>query len=216
MINSPTGPYALMPPGSMIMFCGATAPPGFLLAQGQSLLRADYPALFGVLGTTYGSVDGTHFTLPDMQERFPLGKGGVHALGVVAGGASHSHTVSALTLAGGVSISLGSVTVSSHVHGSSTMIGALDDDSTHFYLVQRGSSSGTFVSTVIQTAAGFSGGPSTRGTGIAIFGNTDATTPTIGGSAVTPSQGAGAVLGSTDVTLSPIDPCQTVNYIVKF
>lgn len=34
--------------------------------KGQSLLRADYPELFGVFGTTYGSVDINHFNIPDM------------------------------------------------------------------------------------------------------------------------------------------------------
>lgn len=64
-----------VPAGGMVTFAGTTAPSGWLLCQGQSLLRADYPRLFGAIGTTYGSVDGTHFTLPDLQGRAVYGAG---------------------------------------------------------------------------------------------------------------------------------------------
>ena len=35
-----------------------------LLCDGRSLLRTDYPTLFAAIGTKFGAVDGTHFTLP--------------------------------------------------------------------------------------------------------------------------------------------------------
>ena len=41
-----------------------SAPTGWLACNGASLLRASYPALFTAIGTTFGAVDGTHFTLP--------------------------------------------------------------------------------------------------------------------------------------------------------
>jgi microcystin-dependent protein len=53
--------------GELLDWPSVTPPTGWLACQGQSLLRATYPALFTVLGTTYGSVDGTHFTLPNLQ-----------------------------------------------------------------------------------------------------------------------------------------------------
>lgn len=46
-----------------------TAPAGWLLRDGSSLLRTDYPDLFAVIGTTYGAADGTHFSLPDERGR---------------------------------------------------------------------------------------------------------------------------------------------------
>lgn len=64
---------SLTPIGSVVMYGGGAAPAGWLLCHGQSLLRADYPDLFGVIGTAYGSVDATHFTLPDMRLKFPRG-----------------------------------------------------------------------------------------------------------------------------------------------
>lgn len=48
---------------------------GWLLADGRSVLRTDYPDLFALIGTTFGAADGTHFTLPDYRGRGIVGKG---------------------------------------------------------------------------------------------------------------------------------------------
>ena len=74
-----------------------------MICDGASLLRADYVDLFGIIGTTYGSADGTHFNLPDLRGRVPVGKGthaDVDALGDSDGMATvadrrpkHKHTV---------------------------------------------------------------------------------------------------------------------------
>ncbi len=42
----------------------AAAPAGYLEEDGTSYLRATYAGLFQEIGTTFGSVDGTHFTVP--------------------------------------------------------------------------------------------------------------------------------------------------------
>jgi microcystin-dependent protein len=60
-------------PGEVRMFAGAAAPAGWLLCDGSSVLRATYPRLFAAIGTTYGSVDGTHFTLPTFANKFARG-----------------------------------------------------------------------------------------------------------------------------------------------
>jgi len=59
--STPTPPT---PAGATMGYAGTGAPTGYLLQNGASLLRADYPDLFAAIGTTYGSVDATHFTLP--------------------------------------------------------------------------------------------------------------------------------------------------------
>jgi microcystin-dependent protein len=91
-------PYtSIMPTGVILPFAGATAPTGFLLCQGQSLLRGDYAALFSVIGTTYGTADATHFNVPDLRGRIPCGlEGGsgrvptsYNTLGAAGGEASH-------------------------------------------------------------------------------------------------------------------------------
>lgn len=47
--------------------------PGWLYCNGQSVLRATFPALFNAIGTRYGAADGTHFNVPDMRGRFARG-----------------------------------------------------------------------------------------------------------------------------------------------
>lgn len=59
----------LCPIGAVISFAGSAAPTGWLLCYGQSLLRTDYPELFSAIGVTWGAVDGTHFSLPDLRSR---------------------------------------------------------------------------------------------------------------------------------------------------
>ncbi len=49
-------------------------------------MRASYPDLFALIGTTYGAVDGTHFTLPDTRSKVTAGVNGAdaeYALGAV-------------------------------------------------------------------------------------------------------------------------------------
>lgn len=80
--------------GKIVMFAGASAPAGWVLCDGSSLLRAGtYAGLFAVIGTTYGSVDGTHFNVPDLRGRVPVGVGtgaggGASGNGAPTGGAA--------------------------------------------------------------------------------------------------------------------------------
>jgi microcystin-dependent protein len=62
-------PIHKLPAGLIMAYPDDTLPSGWLPCNGQSLLRATYPELFAVIGTSYGSVDGTHFNVPDLQER---------------------------------------------------------------------------------------------------------------------------------------------------
>lgn len=69
-------PPPVTPVGAMMPWPGAAAPTGWILCQGQSLLRASYVDLFALIGTTYGAADSTHFNLPDMRDKSPMGAGG--------------------------------------------------------------------------------------------------------------------------------------------
>lgn len=59
--------------GRVEMTAAQAAPAGWLLCQGQSLLRSDYPRLFAAISTAYGAVDSTHFNVPDLRGRVPVG-----------------------------------------------------------------------------------------------------------------------------------------------
>jgi hypothetical protein len=64
-----------VPVGSIIPYGGSSTPTGWLLCQGQAVSRSTYASLFAVLGTAFGAGDGsTTFNLPNLQQRFPLGK----------------------------------------------------------------------------------------------------------------------------------------------
>ena len=61
--------------GSVAMFGGNWAPPGWQFCEGQLLDIADNPTLFSLLGTTYGGDGRTTFALPDLRGRVPIGVG---------------------------------------------------------------------------------------------------------------------------------------------
>lgn len=68
--------FADNPIGSIIPYGGAVAPSGWFLCQGQAISRTQYANLFGVIGTSFGSGDGsTTFNLPDLREATTKGVG---------------------------------------------------------------------------------------------------------------------------------------------
>lgn len=92
---------AITPLGGIIPYAGAAAPTGWLLCNGAQVSRVTYQSLFDLVGTTYGAGDGsTTFTLPDLRQRFPLGKaaaGTGSALGATGGDIDHTHSGGAHT-----------------------------------------------------------------------------------------------------------------------
>ena len=60
----------VVPIGTVVFYLGTTIPDGYLLCNGASLSRTEFPELFAVLGTKCGSVDSAHFTLPNTHHRF--------------------------------------------------------------------------------------------------------------------------------------------------
>ena len=65
---------SVLPIGSYIQFAGSQAPEGFLVCNGGEISRTTYSKLFAVIGTTYGSGDGsTTFNLPNLTDRFLQG-----------------------------------------------------------------------------------------------------------------------------------------------
>ena len=84
--------------GEIICYGGPTSPdPKWLLCDGASIPRADYPDLFAVIGTTYGAVDGSHFSVPDLRGRVGLAMGtgsglSTYSLGNTGGEETHTLT----------------------------------------------------------------------------------------------------------------------------
>lgn len=68
----------IIPAGLMFSFGGPSGnvPNGYLMCDGSSLLRADYPDLFNSIGTSWGAANITHFNLPDSRGLFLRGVDG--------------------------------------------------------------------------------------------------------------------------------------------
>lgn len=61
--------------GTVLPFAGSAAPDGWILCYGQAVSRTAYANLFAVIGTTFGTGDGsTTFNLPDLRGRIAAGK----------------------------------------------------------------------------------------------------------------------------------------------
>jgi microcystin-dependent protein len=117
-----------VPTGGMLMWGTASAPFGYLLCNGAAVSRSTYSALFAVLGTAYGSGDGsTTFNVPDFRDRFPVGAGTTYSANSTGGsanaitvshthtftsdgGGSHSHDVGASYIGSGISSNGGYIT----------------------------------------------------------------------------------------------------------
>jgi len=81
--------------GQILMWPTASAPTGYLNCDGTAVSRTTYAALFAVVGTTFGSGDGsTTFNVPNYTNRMPYGT----TIGATGGSAdaivvSHTHTI---------------------------------------------------------------------------------------------------------------------------
>lgn len=94
---------ARMPPGVVSMHAANTAPTGWLECDGAAVSRTTYAALFAVIGTTWGTGDGsTTFNVPDLRGEFV--RGWDHGKGTDAGRAFASAQTDALqNITGGFS-----------------------------------------------------------------------------------------------------------------
>lgn len=84
-----------VPTGTIAPYGGTAAPTDYLLCDGSAVSRATYAALFAIVGTAYGVGNGsTTFNLPDLRQRFPMGKaasGTGATLGETGGTIDHLH-----------------------------------------------------------------------------------------------------------------------------
>src|SRR5215471_15898381 len=92
-----------LPVGTVYAYTSSTPPAGSMLADGSGISRTLYPALFAVIGTQFGSGDGsTTFNLPDLRSRFVLGQGqgsGLTNRVLATTGGEESHVLTVAELA---------------------------------------------------------------------------------------------------------------------
>jgi microcystin-dependent protein len=123
------------PAGAVTMFARATAPTGWLKANGALISRVTYATLFTAIGTTFGVGDGsTTFALPDLRGEFLRAfddARGVDASRVFGsaqaqGTLSHTHTFTGIALAThdhGLTVGVNSVAHSHSFADSSSATG---------------------------------------------------------------------------------------------
>lgn len=84
-----------IPIGSVIDFTGHSSfiPTNYLLCNGQAVSRTTYAELFAIIGTVWGSGDGsTTFNVPDLRNRVTVGAGDLYPNGRLGGERSHTIT----------------------------------------------------------------------------------------------------------------------------
>ena len=92
--------YDALPLGSIIEYPHArtSLPAGWMICDGTAISRTDYSELFNLIGTTYGSGNGsTTFNLPNLKGRVVVGGDAsqteFNALGLTGGEKTHTLTV---------------------------------------------------------------------------------------------------------------------------
>lgn len=106
--------------GSFRLSGKAAVGAGEIACNGASLVRTEFPDLFTAIGTTWGSADSTHFTLPNFTDtgRFLRSASGSLSVGTYQSNQNlaHTHTLSGALTAG----TLGTDSQGSHTHGATS------------------------------------------------------------------------------------------------
>lgn len=120
--------------GTILPWSNSTLPSGYLNCDGSAISRSTYSALFAVIGTDYGTGNGSStFNLPDLQDKVPVGVSGSKAVASSGGSATAtpagSISIGAITPAGSISMNSitpsGSVSIGSITPSGSVSIGAI-------------------------------------------------------------------------------------------
>jgi microcystin-dependent protein len=80
-VNNTVYNVSTVPVGTIKMFISNISPPaGYIPCDGASYATTAYPALYAVIGFTYGG-SGATFNVPNLQSYFPIGGNSSNALG---------------------------------------------------------------------------------------------------------------------------------------
>lgn len=81
-----------VPPGTIVIWPGTSIPKGWLLCDGNEYRAADYPALYSVIGTTYGTLAAGYFMVPNIYARVVYGVSAGRPLNTKGGSDTHQLT----------------------------------------------------------------------------------------------------------------------------
>jgi microcystin-dependent protein len=203
----------------MQMYAGATAPNSdWLICDGSAVSRTTYATLYAVIGTTFGTGNGsTTFNIPDMRSRMPIGVGtgtGLSARTLAQTSGTETQTI------GSANLPIHTHTLSAHTHTSAahthTLGGHTHGSAAHTHTLPRATigTAGTNrlvlsnsptdnALTTGNTTPGSTGGPST---------DSGSTTPGDTGAPSSDTTGNG---GFANTALSIMNPFLALNFIIK-
>jgi microcystin-dependent protein len=204
-ISAGVGNTGTVPVGVVNPFAGTVAPAGWLLCDGRStgISRTTYAGLFAVIGTTYGSGDGsTTFNLPDLRGRVVAGADNMG--GTDAGRLSTSNTLGTTT--GAETVVISSANLPNHSH-------AIDHDHAAF---TSGDDSPDHTHGIGYTFVGYAGGGtvSAHAGGTSTYASTGASRHqhNINVPNFTGTSGNG---GFANTGVNNMQPTMVLNYIIK-
>ena len=118
-------PVPLIPVGTIVAYGLSTNPDGWLHCNGQSLLRATYPALYAVIGVLYGAGDdaGNTFAAPELRDKMLMGSGtnnGTHGNG--AGAFASGGTLTTASGSAALTVATGSASTGVKDAGGLTVV----------------------------------------------------------------------------------------------
>ena len=128
-----------IPTATIVPWSSASVPSGFLECNGSAVSRTTYATLFGIVGTTYGSGDGsTTFNVPDLADNVPVGKSNNKALASTVG----ANTVAATGNVGGstANATLSTAQLASHSHSTNIPGSAFQEPGSSGVNIRRGGS----------------------------------------------------------------------------
>lgn len=84
-----------LPVGTVQPFLGLTPPLGYLICQGQLISKVEYPELYNICKSTFGTETETHFYLPDLRGKTIAGydssDSAMNTIGKLLGAEEHKH-----------------------------------------------------------------------------------------------------------------------------
>ena len=208
-----------LPVGTVQPFLGLTPPLGYLICQGQLISKIEYPELYNICKSTFGTETETHFYLPDLRGKTIIGYDQndnlFNIMGKILGSRVHTHTSAAHThdVAGHTHTS------AAHTHTTGNHTLTVAEIPAHSHAMYGGAATGGSYEGTDSFASGFSsfrkieqGTYDTGGSGAHNHGNTGSTTPdNTGSTSLTTNSTTPGNTGESD----NFQPSITMNWIVK-
>ena len=199
--------------GMILPFSAAAGsiPTGYLNCDGAAVSRSTYSTLYALIANTYGAGNGsTTFNLPNLQNRFVIGRSGTYALGATGGG-----TTSSFTPSGSVSVTVNNHTLTqsqipSHNHSASTSVSGTVTLSNLKNQFVGSSGSGVIMRQWSNNAA-----PTSSSTAYTSFSGSGSTSisPTGGGGGH--NHGASGSFSGSSGSVNILGPYISLNFIIK-